>query len=218
MGKRDRGTDENTGRFVDMSGPPQKRARRVAQPITEASQAEARREWEARREAEEKAREEFNAAQEREAEAEQRAASKIRIDQVLESLRTAGYGTLYQFLEDLFTTKDQHHSSHISQMLIHHGHEFLDLIRRRQPQMVAQWVSGVAGDILTAEGVKLAQRLRPSQGQSVSKTLEDFSLAKILVDAEYIAPTLCYLLRLLANGDPSDPEAGRKDKNLVSSL
>ncbi|KAJ7840211.1 hypothetical protein B0H14DRAFT_2587609 [Mycena olivaceomarginata] len=71
-------------------------------PRTEASQAEARRDWETQHEAEEKAREEeFNAAQEREAEAERRAVSKIRIDQLLESLRTAGYGARLSLLHSI---------------------------------------------------------------------------------------------------------------------
>jgi hypothetical protein len=73
----------------------------------------------------------------------------------------------------------------------------------------------VAGEILAEEGAKLAQHLRPPQGQSVSKTLDNFFLERVLADAEFYAPTLCYLFKLLAHGGESVPEGGRKDKTLV---
>ncbi|KAJ7909892.1 hypothetical protein B0H13DRAFT_2233006 [Mycena leptocephala] len=217
MNKRQSNAGENNGlQFVDMSGPPKKRQRRVAQPITEVTQAEARRVWEERQRADTVAQAEFNAAHEREEEAERRATSKTRIGQVLQSIKEAGYSSLYNLLDDLVTTKDQHHSSQVSQMLVHHGEELLDPIRLRQPEIVAQWIKRVAGDILAEEGAKLAQHLRPPQGQSVTKTLENFSLKRILADAEFIAPTICHLLGMVTIGDSSDTtESGRKDKKLV---
>ncbi|KAJ6595352.1 hypothetical protein B0H10DRAFT_1960503 [Mycena sp. CBHHK59/15] len=44
-GKR-KATDENSGQFINVSGPPQKRPRRIAQPVTEASMMEAQNQWE----------------------------------------------------------------------------------------------------------------------------------------------------------------------------
>ncbi|KAJ7840189.1 hypothetical protein B0H14DRAFT_2245794, partial [Mycena olivaceomarginata] len=99
------------------------------------------------------------------------------------------YRTLHEFLAELLPAKDQHQSSQVSQMLINHGHELLDLIRLRQPEMVAQWISKAAGSILAEEGAKLAQLLRPPQHQSVTVILQSFSLERILADAESIAPT-----------------------------
>ncbi|KAJ7808983.1 hypothetical protein B0H14DRAFT_3760274 [Mycena olivaceomarginata] len=132
------------------------------------------------------------------------------------AVKAAGYGSLYGFLDDLVTTKDQNHSSQVSQMLISHGDKLLDSIRSRQPEVVSQWISKVAGNILAEEGAKLAQHLRPPHGQSVTTTIENFALSKILADAEFIAPTLCHFLPLLAKADPSETHAeGRKDKNLV---
>jgi hypothetical protein len=161
------------------------------------------------------ARAEAAAIQERDEEAERRATSKHRVGEVLQSIKEAGYSSLYEFLDDLVTTKDQHHSSQVSQMLITHGKELLDSIRSRQPAIVAHWIRRVAGEILAEEGAKLAQHLRPPQGQSVSKTLDNFFLERVLADAEFYAPTLCYLFKLLAHGGESVPEGGRKDKTLV---
>ncbi|KAJ6563464.1 hypothetical protein B0H10DRAFT_2239438 [Mycena sp. CBHHK59/15] len=178
-GKRKPG-DENAGQFINTSGPPQKRTRRVAQPVTAASQMEARRQWESGQQEEAEARAEFLAERAREEEAERRATSAARIRHVLDAVKTAGYKTLHEFLTDLITTKDQHQSSQVSQMLINHGQELLDIIRSRQPVLVSQWVTRVAGEIFKEEGAKLAQYLRPSQGQGISTTLANFSLERIL--------------------------------------
>ncbi|KAJ7809227.1 hypothetical protein B0H14DRAFT_2608207 [Mycena olivaceomarginata] len=140
-------------------------------PVTEATQAEAQRVWQEQHQAEAAARAEFTAAREREAEAERRATSKIRVGHVLQAVKAAGYGSLYGLLDDLVTTKDQNHSSQVSQMLISHGDELLDSIRSRQPDVVSQWISKVAGNILAEEGAKLAQHLRPPHGQSVLATV-----------------------------------------------
>ncbi|KAJ6582743.1 hypothetical protein B0H10DRAFT_2235208 [Mycena sp. CBHHK59/15] len=202
-GKRKPG-DENAGQFINTSGPPQKRTRRVAQPVTAASQMEARRQWESGQQEEAEARAEFLAEQAREEEAERRATSAARIRHVLDAVKTAGYKTLHEFLTDLITTKDQHQSSQVSQMLINHGQELLDIIRSRQPVLVSQWVTRVAGEILKEEGAKLAQYLRPSQGQGISTTLANFSLERILANAEAIAPTLCFLLRSMTREETGD--------------
>ncbi|KAJ7745262.1 hypothetical protein B0H14DRAFT_2637180 [Mycena olivaceomarginata] len=214
--RRGDANENNVLEFINISGPPQKRQRRVAQPVTEATQAEAQRVWQEQHQAEAAARAEFTAAREREAEAERRATSKICVGHVLQAVKATGYGLLYGFLDDLVTTKDQNHSSQVSQMLISHGDELLDSIRSQQPEVVSQWISKVAGNILAEEGAKLAQHLRPPHGQSVTTTIENFALSKILADAEFIAPTLCHFLTLLAKADPSETHAeGRKDKNLV---
>ncbi|KAJ7869595.1 hypothetical protein B0H14DRAFT_3579250 [Mycena olivaceomarginata] len=208
-GKR-KPTDENAGQFINVFGPPPKRPRRVAQPVTEASRQEARKQWEDRQRKEAGAKAEFLAQRKREEEAERRTTSTTRIGEVLNAVKDAGYKTLHEFLTDLMVTKDQHQSSQVSQMLINHGHELLDLIRARQPELVSEWITRVAGEILKDEGAKLAQHLRPPQGQGVSTTLANFSLERILADAEYIAPTLCFLLRSLAREDGED--GTQKDK------
>ncbi|KAJ7692577.1 hypothetical protein B0H17DRAFT_933920, partial [Mycena rosella] len=210
--------NENTGPFIDMSGPPKKRPRRVTQPVTEAVRETAQREWKARQEEDAAKQAEMSARLEREEEAQRMAESAFRIGQVLDAVKTTGYRILHEFLAELLATKDQHQSSQVSQMLILHGHEFLDLIRSRQPEVVTQWISKAAGSILVEEGAKLAQRLSPPQNQSVTATLQNFSLESVLADAEYIAPTLCMLLRTLARG--SDPESlaggeGRRNTDLV---
>lgn len=218
MAEKRKATDENTMQFVNTLGPPLKRTRRVPQPVTEESSKEARKQWEDRQREEAAAKAEFLAQREREEEAERRATSAFRIGQVLEAVKGAGYKTLHEFLADLMATKDQHQSSQVSQMLINHGHELLDLIRARQPELVSQWITKAAGEILGEEGANLVQLLRPPQLQNVSTTLANFSLERTLADAEYAAPTLCFLLRSLARGSEADDAATtekRRDTDLV---
>ncbi|KAJ6543340.1 hypothetical protein B0H10DRAFT_1854245, partial [Mycena sp. CBHHK59/15] len=133
-------------------------------------------------------------------------------------VKTAGYKTLHEFLTDLITTKDQHQSSQVSQMLINHGQELLDIIRSRQPVLVSQWgYQGCRGNF-KEEGAKLAQYLRPSQGQGISTTLANFSLERILANAEAIAPTLCFLLRSMTReetGDNGPAKEKRRNVDLV---
>ncbi|KAJ6599851.1 hypothetical protein DFH09DRAFT_901936, partial [Mycena vulgaris] len=198
------------------SGPPQKRVRRVLKPLTEASMLEAQKQWEDRQQEEAAARADLLAQREREEEAERSLASSLRIRHVLDAVKTAGYKTLHEFIADLLGTKDQHQSSQVSQMLINHGEDLLDSIRTRQPALVSQWVTKVAGEILCVEGAKLAQHLRPEQGQSVTTTLAEFSLERILADAEYIAPTLCCLPVLARDSHTEQPvDTKRRDADLV---
>ncbi|KAJ7348714.1 hypothetical protein DFH08DRAFT_866415 [Mycena albidolilacea] len=135
MSKRRGDADENNIlEFINISGPPKKR-RRVTQPVTEATQADAQRVWQERHQAEAAARAEFTTAREREAEAKIYATSKICVGYVLQAVKVAGYGSLYGFLDDLVTTKDQNHSSQVSQMLISYGDELLDSIRSASPRL-----------------------------------------------------------------------------------
>ncbi|KAJ7280448.1 hypothetical protein C8J57DRAFT_1058002, partial [Mycena rebaudengoi] len=191
----------------------------VAQTVTEASRMEAWRHWEEKQHEEEAAKADFLAQCEQEEEAERRATSALCIGQVLDAVKAAGYKTLHKFLADLLATKDQHQLLQVSQTLINHGHELLELIWAHQPELVSQWISKVAGEILKEEGTRLAQFLRPPQDQGVGTTLESFSLERILADTEYLAPTLCILLRLLAQeeaGENSGKEK-RRDVDLVLS-
>ncbi|KAJ7759710.1 hypothetical protein B0H14DRAFT_3165853 [Mycena olivaceomarginata] len=173
MASKRKANDENSGQFINTSGPPQKRPRRVPQTVTEASRMEARRQWEEKQREEAAAKADFLAQREREEEAERRATSTLRIGQVLDTVKAAGYKTLHEFLADLLATKDQHQSSQVSQTLINHGDELLELIRARQPELVSQWISKVAGETLKEEGAKLAQLLRPPQGQGVAASRRD---------------------------------------------
>ncbi|KAJ7686218.1 hypothetical protein B0H17DRAFT_1137076 [Mycena rosella] len=188
-----------------MSGPPKKRPRRVTRPVTEAVWETAQREWKARQEEDAAKQAEMSVRLEHEEEAQRRAESAFRIGQVLDAVKTTGYRTLHEFLAELLATKDQHQSSQVSQMLILHGHELLDLIHSHRLEVVTQWISKAAGSIL---------RLSPPQNQSVTATLQNFSLESVLADAEYIAPTLCMLLRTLTQGsDPENLAGGERRRN-----
>ena len=159
-------------------------------------------------------------AEEKEAEENRRDEAKARVRVVLGSITAARYNTLYGFLADLMTTKDQQQSAQVSKMLLSHGVELLDHIERRQPKTINHWITQRVGDMLAIEGQKLVEYLRPAQGQEITEVLRNFSLERILMKAECIVPMLCGALRNVGRNDGVDLVEGksRKDKDLVSAL
>ena len=79
-------------------------------------------------------------------------------------------------------------------MLGQHGEAILNSIRARQPDLVKQWAVSISGKLLAEEGRQLAKYLRPGENQTTSELLQQFSLERIMSEAEHIAPTLCQLL------------------------
>ena len=151
------------------------------------------------------------------AEAKARAATKHRIEQVFGSITAAGYETLYAFVDELLNVHDQQFSSRIANMLDQHGEEILNSIRDCQPDIVKQWAVGVSGEILAEEGQWLAKYLQPRDNQTTSDLLQQFSLERIMSEAEDIAPTLCRLLCQISTKDQSeDKEKVHKNRSLVS--
>jgi len=66
----------------------------------------------------------------------------------------------------------------------------------------------ILGELLAEEGQRLAKYLRPGENQTTSKLLRQFSLERIMSEAEHIVPTLCQLLCQIATKE--QPE--EKDK------
>ena len=136
--------DENASlSFVDQSTPVPKRPRLKAQTITLAEiqnlqQARALKDQEA-------------------ADVLARTASKARIEQVLGSITSAGYQSLYDFIDELLNVRDQQLSAQISRMLGQHGKAILNSIRARQPDIAKQWAVAVSGEILAEEGHQLVK-------------------------------------------------------------
>jgi hypothetical protein len=213
--------DENeTLEFINQSGEPKKRVRRVSRKVDEATLKELRnqRSLDDAREAEaHKAKEAAAAALvAANADFEERKRATARVSTVLATISTEyPSSSLHQFLKDLLTTKDRAQSSQVSQMLISHARELLDFMHERQPIVMNEWAVTTTADILVTEGEKLANYLRPEQGEKVSVILERFNLQKILGEVETLAPTLCKLLRSVAKKKDSDVMK-RKDCDLVS--
>jgi hypothetical protein len=211
--------DENTPlTFLHTSGPPQKRVRRIAQPLTPQIIQDAQHSWLAKQDADRDIRRAVEEAKAADNEVQKRAESTARISEVLGAVKKAGYGSLFEFMDELLTTRDQQQSSQVSRMLVAHGAELLDSIRARQPRVTNDWILLCSGEMIAAEGKWLADYLRPAQGQKVSHILENFSLERILRNAEAIAPTFCNVLRHFARGhtEQNAETKGQKDKDLAS--
>jgi hypothetical protein len=142
-----------------------------------------------------------------------RAKENACLQHVLASVTDAGF-TLYEFLDELMHTRDRGTSSQVSQMLISRGSDLLESIRQRQPKMAHAWAAKTTAEILARESAKLAERLRPQQNRGVTHVLEEFSLTRIMCDAEELAPTLCELLRAVGVPEAS-PVHERKNRDLV---
>jgi hypothetical protein len=80
-------------------------------------------------------------------------------------------------------------------MLIAKGRDLLESMHQRQPKVVQAWAIKTTGKMLARKSSRLAEHLRPQQNRGISNLLEEFSLIRIMSDAEEIAPTLCELLR-----------------------
>ena len=122
------------------------------------------------------------------------AEENTRLQQVLGSITAAGYN-LYGFLDKLLNTRDRATSSQVSQMLIAKGSDLLESMRQCQPKVVQAWAIKTTGEMLACKSSRLAEHLRPQQNRGISNLLKEFSLIRIMSDAEEIAPTLCELLR-----------------------
>ena len=89
-------------------------------------------------------------------------------------------------------------------MLRHHREAILNSIHAHQPNLANTWAVNVCGEILAQEGKKLANYLYPSKGTLVSDVLENFTLERILSEAEQIASMLCQILCLVSTSPKSD--------------
>ena len=123
--KRSRTHDENAFTFIDASTPVPKHIRRTTQPVSLAEiqnlqRARAEKELEdakANQELDEKAADEKKCED-----------AKARVEQVLSSITTAGYDSLYGFVDELLNIRDQQISARVSRMLGRHGNDILNSI------------------------------------------------------------------------------------------
>ena len=99
---------------------------------------------------------------------------------------------MYDFVDELLNVRDQLLSARVSRMLGQHGEAILNSIRARQPDLANQWAVAVLGEILAEEGRRLAKYLQPDENQTTSQLLlVQFSLERIMSEADRISPTLC---------------------------
>ncbi|KDQ57976.1 hypothetical protein JAAARDRAFT_107360, partial [Jaapia argillacea MUCL 33604] len=127
-----------------------------------------------------------------------------------------GFTTLYEFLDSLLKTKDQQLSSRMTKMISMHGPELLDSIRCRKPDVVDAWSWNNMATIVSQEGKKLAELLRPVPNEPISVLLERFDLGEVLLEAEKLAPCICSLLREAGIGKKEPSK--RRDENLVFAM
>ena len=148
----------------------------------------------------------------------QSAEEEVLFARVLSCMTDCGFGSLHGYLHRLMTTKAQHASSQASKLLINEGKGLLNDMRNKQPGVVNGWAAAATSEILVDEGLKLASYLWPQQGRPLTDVMSEFSLERILTDAETLAPTLCSLLQDFATNGVVSPAAERRDSDLVSTL
>jgi len=210
--------DRNTPiTFVDGLLPSPKRIRRVARTISNSELQDLRNQQAAKDARETERHRTTEEVKLQQAEEKRRAESTTRIGHILSTVTEAGYETLYAFFDDLLTTKDRAQSSRVSRMLVSHGNQLLDRIQQRQPDVANEWAIKISGQILADEGHALCEYLRPRQGQHISELLYNFSLDRIMEDAEKIAPSLCMLLRQFGTNNKRTTSE-RKNQDLVSEF
>jgi len=82
--------------------------------------------------------------------------SKAHVEQVLGSIMSAGYQSLYDFIDELLNVRDQQLSAWVSRMLGQHGEAILNSIRAAS--LILQTMGcGCFGEILAEEGHQLVK-------------------------------------------------------------
>ncbi|KAF4590201.1 hypothetical protein EYR40_009400 [Pleurotus pulmonarius] len=125
----------------------------------------------------------------------QQAVEKAKIEAALTALKSAGFPTVFAFLDAVNRSKDQQISANFSRQLGHHGRSLLDVLRTRQPHLLESYNIEQTRTIINAEAGALCALLRPGDHASILDTLSSFSLDNMLRDAERAAPFLCQMLR-----------------------
>ncbi|KAJ3518753.1 hypothetical protein NMY22_g13525 [Coprinellus aureogranulatus] len=124
------------------------------------------------------------------------------------------YGTLFQFMKDIFTTKDQHLSSQVSKMVGNHATELLSFIKDRDGTgKTTTWIKTNFAEVLAREMEQVVEYLRPKRKGEVSEVLEKFSLVNLLLEADILAPNLRELVSELLGHEPG--QETKKDKDVV---
>lgn len=191
MASKKRAPDnQNTDPFHNFSGPNTKKSRLKAQKNVSLADIQNLQQEQAAQEAEQQRTRELEAA-------------KWRVEIVLGTITQVGYGSLYMFVDEILTLPDQQILLRVSNMLGHHSEAILERIRQRQPNLILSWALNLTGESLAQEGQKLADHFRPAEGQSVSSSLDEFSLEQHMADAEAIVPSLCMILRKVSQSAAS---------------
>jgi hypothetical protein len=128
---------------------------------------------------------------------------------VWQSIRGAGFKSLYDYLHTLFNTRDPVLSAQVSQMLLYHGPELLNSIHACHPDMAIDWALSTSAEHIEAEWKVLVREFQSAQGALITDILVRFSLQWVL------APSLYDLLQRVSGSHQST--SIYKDCNLVSS-
>ena len=98
--------------------------------------------------------------------------------------------SLWRFLEALLSSRDQQISSSVSRLLLSHGGELLDAVKKKKPDIVKNWARQQLSHDLEREGAKIVSALLPPYGDSISDLLSNFSLSAIALRTKACAPLL----------------------------
>ncbi|GBE83146.1 hypothetical protein SCP_0501930 [Sparassis crispa] len=151
--------------------------------------------------------------------AEKAAESALHLKIVLSSAVAASFPTLFDFLSELWQTKDTAMSSRTSKMLDRHRYELLEMMRERRSEVVEGWATELAMASIAKEGKRLADFLRPQEGAGIGDLLKSWSLRNILDEAREMAPMLCEVLRRagMQHKQDTDGRESRRDRDLIFS-
>ncbi|KAJ2913990.1 hypothetical protein MD484_g6417, partial [Candolleomyces efflorescens] len=148
---------------------------------------------------------------------ERRVEDERQLSDALKSLKELGYSTLFSFMKAVYTTKNQHMSSQVTQMVSKHAPELLDLIQQRDnTASTAAWIKDNFAKILASEVDFICSRLRPTRGGDVSEVLREFSLDRVLKEATTNAPNLSEIVSGLLGHQ--EGEISKKKKDVVCPI
>lgn len=139
-------TDESkTNEIVESSTPTHKK-RRITLSTTDENVLESEANESEEKTEEEEAIEQEQVQQEQECDDD----DDERMESVFACIAEAGYPSVYEFLEDLFTCEKPSIKAQVDAMSINHGHEILDAIRAVALEMVNEWMVSRTVELLRA--------------------------------------------------------------------
>lgn len=125
----------------------------------------------------------------------------------------AGFKTLYEFVDGLFTSTKRETSLRTQRLCNDHGVEIIHHVARRAPEQGREAAMDIMDEVLRGEGQALRDLFAKKQHSTLADVLAEFSMAELTTRVSSVAPTLWRMLSQAAGERPRGKQD--HDPNIV---